>query len=592
MKHFARVFMVGCLLIATLAGRAQRHTVYEGGQFSSKLHYGDTNRGNGKIINIDFDANSKAFRLANPPAYVGEGGSINIIIRNFNPFLYSLTIRERQGVYQNKEMLGEKNFSLANVNQANINLKDLSFDMKGISTPDIAYQPDIKKQNDEIDKLTKDLDNKNIQLIAENNKLKLRKAQLKSNPDSLDWQGFYTDSLNMDTNIQKFLLDREKIIKQIEGKKRERDNAVTRSKFISDQLLLYNNKLNDFVSSVFILNNIPEYYKTLWVTNTSSGLDYQEIIKRKEANFRDKFPGWQNTPNVNISNYLNSLLHLATQSFIDLQSYYNLIHGKLEKSEDTNENEYAEQLKDNFAAIKASFEKVNMESLHGLIDNIDRMYLSLNDNLFSITYSTNIIDDDADVVNFDIEASPTANSDPNIPSQRIPLSFSIPIFGGVKIDVGTGLTFNFGPYNKSYRYEETSTGSGKYRVIENSNKSLFSPAVVLMAHLYRRNAMKNHRPGIVIGIGTSDAERLRYYLGLGWRIGRKQWMNFCAGIVGGQVDMASESVLEKELSLTSEDLTKPIPMRDPAPFRAGAFFAVTFSLTGNNSIFSQKLAGK
>ena len=145
--------------------------------------------------------------------------------------------------------------------------------------------------------------------------------------------------------------------------------------------------------------------------------------------------------------------------------------------------------------------------------------------------------------------------------------FAIPITGGVKIDLSTGLFANFGIFDKSYRYEEVS--GGKFRVVENDSKNIFVPTLGVLLHLYNRNGLQSQRPNFCLGIGTSDAQRFRYYTGLSWIVGRQQRFVFSGGIVGGQVNYADPSVLDKELTL----------------------IGFTFNLTGNNASFLQKLNG-
>ena len=97
---------------------------------------------------------------------------------------------------------------------------------------------------------------------------------------------------------------------------------------------------------------------------------------------------------------------------------------------------------------------------------MERIYLSINKFNYTIGYNTFIISDDADRIQFTIEATPVNNLPVAVPVKPLRCDFAIPITGGVKIDLSTGLFANFGLFDKSYRYEEVS--GGKFREIEST----------------------------------------------------------------------------------------------------------------------------
>ena len=559
--------------VFTLSSHAQGRTSKG---YSSNPKDKDT-AGNGKSIIIEFNSVNKSFELKSQPKYVGEGGSIDIVIKDFNPFLYNVSIVERQGVYQNNEKLSEKTTPSLSYSQLNFNIKDLSINTGSVKLARKEFtSKDLENLGKEISAITTQIFNKTMEIGA---KLSAFEQNINSRQTGKTFSPEDSSKAEADIIMARRGLDSLKEIKQY--KEKQLDWVGRKTLDITDKLILYNNRVESFVRHLKSLNNISAYYRTLMNTVTVDGLDFRFANQRKMENFRAYFPEWDSTKKINISVYLNTLLQNLQDNFIVVSSYYNDI--SFQYLDDTTK----ESLKQNFQKIEAIYGGINFENYSRLVDFIDKLYLAINENMFTVSYSTKIIDDDADLIFFEITATPVASIDNGVPLQPSKFNFSIPIKGGAKIDIASGIVFNLGLKDKSYRYEKQTNGN--YKVVENNNHSLFNPTVVLMAHLYRRNAIKNHRPNLCFGIGTSDAERLRYYLGMSWIIGRKQRLNLCGGIVGGQVNYADETVLNKELVLSEEELTKPIPFAKPAPFRIGGFFGITFNLTGSNSAFAQKL---
>jgi hypothetical protein len=274
------------------------------------------------------------------------------------------------------------------------------------------------------------------------------------------------------------------------------------------------------------------------------------------------------------------MLQQTQDDYTNLSKFYNEAVAKIKDAD-------RQSLVTNFADVRGVFRQTRFEDYNKFIDYVSKIYSSINDVNFTVVHQCNDVGEDADKVYFAIQLTPLSGLDRSIPVKNVKMSFSLMVRGGVKMDLSPGILFNAGLFDRTYRYIDA--GGGKYKVDENKQENTFTPTVGVMLHLYRRNSIKSHRPNFCFGIGTADAQRLRYYTGASWIIGRKQRFNFCAGFVGGQVNRADQSVFDQTLTLTQDQLTKPIQLQTPAPFRVGGFIGFTFNLTGNNATLFQKL---
>ena len=551
----------------------------------TSLAKGDTNRSNGKIINIWYDALKQKLYVNDLPKYVGEGGSVTIMLKNFNPFLYNISIRERQNTYLSEQKIIENN-NIISFSQLNFEIKDLYYNSAMITTTSSVYSDTT-------------INAKKNQILTGTNEINIKKNELKELNDLLESAtkaylraidaNNKADSTNFSEEANELVRKIKVANQSIDSKllhnlnlQNEIDNLVQRSSDANDKILRYNEKIIEFATGLTKINKISSFYRSLINQIYVDGIDKDVIVELKTKLLFDYFPNIK-TDSVGISRYFNDLVQTSQESYGRLNDYFN------QAASSITDNVLKKQLTDNYNEIKSLYKTINFENLSKFIDYVERIYLSINKFNYTIGYNTFIISDDADRIQFTIEATPVNNLPVAVPVKPIKFDFAIPILGGAKIDLSTGLFTNFGLFDKSYRYEEIS--AGKFRVVENDQKNIFIPNLGVLLHLYRRNAMRSHRPNFCLGIGTSDAQRFRYYTGMSWIVGRQQRLVFSGGIVGGQVNYADPSVLDKELTLSQDNLTKPIPLRNPAPFRVGAFIGFTFNLTGNNASFLQKLSG-
>lgn len=578
-KKLLQILMLAIMLLINFYAKTQNRVINS--EFTS-LRKGDTNQSNGKVINILYNALEQRMYVEDLPKNVGEGGSITITLKNFNPFLYNISIKEKQNTYLSEQKIIENN-NIISFTQLNFEIKDLYYNSGNITTTSSQYKDNsitIKK----------------TETLNRINEINIKRSELKDLNDLHESanKAYITSQNAADSARNLTLLNEVKAKIKILNKgidstllenqntQNEIDNLVKQSNFENDKILRYNEKVIEFATGLNKINKISSFYRSLINQIYVDGIDKDALVALKTRLLFDYFPAIK-TDSVGISRYFNELVQASQESYGRLNDFFNQAASSI-----TNDP-VKKQITDNYNDIKSLYKTINFENLSKFIDYVERIYLSINKFNYTIGYNTFIISDDADRIQFTIEATPVNNLPVAVPVKPLRCDFAIPITGGVKIDLSTGLFANFGLFDKSYRYEEVS--AGKFRVVENDTKNIFVPTLGVLLHLYKRNGLQSHRPNFCLGIGTSDAQRFRYYTGFSWIVGRQQRFVFSGGIVGGQVNYADPSVLGKELTLSQDNLTKPIPLRNPAPFRVGAFIGFTFNLTGNNASFLQKLNG-
>ena len=99
-KKLLQILMLAIMLLINFYAKTQNRVINS--EFTS-LRKGDTNQSNGKVINILYNALEQRMYVEDLPKNVGEGGSITITLKNFNPFLYNISIKEKQNTYLSEQ---------------------------------------------------------------------------------------------------------------------------------------------------------------------------------------------------------------------------------------------------------------------------------------------------------------------------------------------------------------------------------------------------------------------------------------------------------------------------------------------------------
>lgn len=577
MKHFnLRLVIIVVLLTSSFLGNAQRRheTVDTLLNDLSSGTAGSYNEHNYKIVRVTFNHLANKLELKNPPRYVGEGGNIKIIIEDVNPFIYNVTIKELQNTFLSQDKLSETE-NTTGFSMLNFDMKDLWLNVATLHPPNTVFSTVVKAYSDSIRKIERTIERKKISVDSIYAIQQLRRSQF-ANDSLFEVDGITrtarVDIANAQADLQKLQADYEQV-------KIAAAAEATSSNNISDRVLQYNQLVTTFSESLLRLNDIVSFYRSLLNQIQVNGSTIAELKAMKRQLLLRYFPDLKDS--IEISPYLNDLLNRTQADYTRLTRYYNDAANFLTGADRQN-------LVTNFAEVRSVFRQMQFDEFARFIDYVSKIYTSINDANFTVVHHCNDVGEDADKIYFAIQLTPLSGLDRSIPVRNINMSFSLMVRGGVKLDLSPGILFNVGLFDKTYRYKATST-TEMYTVEKNKERNVFTPTVAVMLHLYRRNSIRSHRPNFCFGVGTADAQRLRYYAGGSWIVGRKQRFNFCAGFVGGQVNHADESVLDGPVKRTPEQLAAPVPLRNPAPFQVGGFLGFTFNLTGNNTTLFQKL---
>ena len=546
-----------------------------------------------------------------PPYEVNENGYIILEIEDINLFRYNITISEFQNNVINSTKLSEGNTQI-NIDPTVFNLSDLNLDIEVMTHAITDKTKKLRKMEKEIDKLydkknkldqefqineskyfdtksrlnhileidteililnanldnltsidkgdrSKDQINKINQINKEITKLTLdRKTHnLRNNikKDSLFINDFETN-IKIKHKQEIFKLEDTIADKIFEYKESKEDDST------DDELKQsYNTALKKYVNSINELNEISDFYQRL-INLLYSDQSYQEINNQK-IKLTNNFLELENVSRDDILKYSYEKLRNIDIKFFELSEAYSRIHDK------------TENIKATFNKISISHNQINTNVYHKFFQQLAKVYDAINETNFTLKYQTLILSDNADLIKFNFVAEPHSNIPSSVETQPINFNYDVKIKGGLKLDVSTGLFWNFGVNDNSYRFQSISDSTTK--VIKEGNENVFIPSFGFLINAYERSN-NNFKIGGNFGVST-NTERLNYYLGASLLIGRSERVNLNFGIVGAQVKTVSDMYNTEEiLNIPIADLPNEVPLMNPNPFKVGLYFGLTFNL--------------
>lgn len=352
----------------------------------------------------------------------------------------------------------------------------------------------------------------------------------------------------------------------------QRENAVRRDNSNNAKIRDFDQVLEAYQSAIHDLNKLSELYVRL-VANL-----FQEGSRIEIENERDKIIG------DFFGDSFPDILMFSRDDILD-QSYERL-NQVLYKYYDLNKeyNKYAGDVKQidvAFEKIKIFNEQINRASYQPFFLELAKVFDATDPKFFTLKFRLSKITDNADLVNFQLRGEPQKKVPGSIVIKPITIDYNVRIVRGVKIDVSTGLFFNIGVNNSDYRFVD-GTEESTTMVVEDESKSLFSPSIGFLFHVYPRS-VQDVKLGGNIGFST-DTEQLNFYLGASLLLGKSERISVNFGLVGSQVNKPSGeftpgTIIQQPVS----ELPSEIPLRSPAPYRIGAYMGVSFNLIGNKN---------
>lgn len=573
-------------------------------------------------VEISYDAR-KGLASIYPPYEVSQNGYIIFEITDINLFRYSITLTELQNNVINSTKLSEGNTQVS-IDPALFNLTDLNLNIQVIPVATNAetkaladLEKDKSDKETEIERKLNEIQNQESEYLAALSRIEavseIDKKQLKINSElsylnsiaASDRTKEQKDKLTL-LNKENSQLTTERQILNLEYKIDDDKNFI--SSYISttknqleselntlkDQLVTiehnykkkvlddssdntriknFNSAMEAYSTGLRKLNELTDFYQRL-VSLLYSDDSFDEIRKEKFKVAYDVIKVEKATKD-DILKHAYLRLRDIEKKYLEFSKAYSLV-----SSSSTISAEKKNDAKEIFDKISAFSDQIKTNSYHSFFMQLAKVYDAINESNFTLKYQTLILSDNADLINFNLNAQPNSNLPGSVETKPLNFKYDVKIKGGVKIDVSTGIFWNIGLYDKSYRFESQSDTSTL--VIKEDNESLFIPSFGVLFNLYKRST-KDVKFGGNIGFST-NADRLNYYLGGSVLIGKSERMNINFGIAGAQVDRVSDLYhTDDPIQVTIADLPNEVPLRNPSPFKVGAFFGITFNLTGTKN---------
>jgi hypothetical protein len=527
-------------------------------------------KGTNSPLIIEYDFFNDA--ISTSPIYtVNQNTSVELRIKNVNPLRYKLNFTEYRKNFTNSTTTNGANSEINvlsfqfNPSQYKIEIpadlyitrtqqtRDYFTEKSKLQESQLKLEQimEIKKRYDELNSIKSDIK-------EEQDKIEESKILLKSNLNSF---GFTEE------NFQSKFIELQSQINSLKNNLEAYYITATNSSIVdiefTDQIKLHQKSIDS-------LEQIGVFYHSLLVI-AESNQPAEDIINDKNDLILNFFG--KDLRNFEIIKALNEKLENERQNFLILSEKYS-------KTQSQNiDSGYSNAAKEVFNNIKNQRSQINKNDFDKLFNEIIRVLDFLVKENFSITYKTLSLPGNMDFIQYNFKAEPKSNLQNSIGIKPVDLNYKVKIRGGTRIDISTGVFWNFLTFDSTYTYFKDPIDENKTKInAENSNS--FIPDFGVLFHLYRRS-ISDLKLGGSFGIST-DTQRIAYYLGASVLIGRSERINFNFGLSGRQVNRMAFHPEGMTLNQAIESLPSPIvPLLDPAPFRIGAFVGLSFNLLNN-----------
>lgn len=516
------------------------------------------------VIEYDFFKDTLSIK----PIYtVNQNSIVELTIKNVNPLRYKLNFSEHRKNFTNSTTTNginsEINVLAFQFNPSQYKI-EIPADLNITRTPQVNQYftnktklqesqlklekvLEIKKEYDEL--LLKNTDNQEEQTKIENTK-----ARLKAN---LNEFGF------TDENFSSKHLELKNEINTLKNQLENYYDNETKSSIIDIE---FRDQVKSHQKSIDSLEQIGVFFHALLVI-AESNQPASQIISDKNSLVRDFFG--KDLKNYEIIKALNDRLENERQSFLDLSDTFSKTQGSADKS-------YATAAKEVFTSIRNQRSQINKNDFDKLFNEIMKVLDFLVEENFSISYKTLSLPGNMDFIQYNFKAEPKSNLQNSIGIKPVDLNYKVKIVGGTRIDISTGIFWNFLTFDSTYTYFKDPSDPNKTK-IQAENKNSFIPDFGILFHLYRRS-IADVKLGGSFGIST-DTQRIAYYLGASILIGRSERINLNFGLSGRQVNRMAFHPEGMTLNQPIESLPSTVvPLLDPAPFKIGGYVGLSFNL--------------
>ncbi|MFI2744344.1 hypothetical protein ACG2LH_16535 [Zhouia sp. PK063] len=523
-------------------------------------------------LNIEFSVREDLINTLPPDYEVNQNQYIEIKLKDVNLFRYSVSLTEKQNNFINSTELSQGNTQIK-IDPSTFGINDI--ELKVELSPivlDKGIKNKIYEKRDKLDDLISNLDS----LKLDNNKI------VKKDTILLQDNSQYKKNSKKITELEDKISKEKKAILDIES----RDNTF------NGLVFNFNQKIEAYSKCIDSLNQMANYYQR-FINTLYSDQPFEEIKERKYKIAREilKIEDVKELTSDAILKEAFSRLSKLSDCYYEIVKTYAEVKGASDlESGEAKSNEVKNNVEIIYSKIVTFNNQINKSVYNDFFKRLATVYDAINETNFNLTYYTLIVSDNADIINYDLKLTPFTNLPYSIETKPINYKYNVKIKGGVKIDVSTGIFFNIGLADHRYRFEQAydenhNAQAGKSVLIRGNDwKSQFDPSLGVLFNVYKRSD-SDFKVGWNVGIST-NTERLNYYTGVSFLIGKSERINFNLGLAGAQVKTVVDTYDVKEgeyINMDVKDLPKDVPLMNPSPFRLGMYIGVSFNLLGTKN---------
>jgi hypothetical protein len=516
--------------------------------------------------------------------YMPSRNVLKITVKNINPFLYNINMQEFQNDYLNEMKDVSQTLLDYKIGSLSLNFPEINNKIFNFLQTD---KPTIKGQLDILSTKIVNLQ-KHINTLYYSKVYKFRDSLLQMSlprfQDSINTYDYIlADSILKRDELNKTLYN-FKAVSSSEADKNSKNEKVDINIGIQQAFSLevanYNNEISQ-------LQKIFEFYQALKTQVYSAGLNDSTLViikKQLAGRYFSSLPYSMNIDSlrsVDLTFFIHDKLNKANEIYQKLQSIYTDF--ALRKGNVASENQLALTMINYLEWLAEERKKITLNALDNIITTTVLLYNAIDVNNFSYTFVIDDLKEKTDFIKYIFDASPKTNFQSAIIPKPIKYAVTMPVKGGIQMNVSSGFFFNFGLGNDEFYYKPVTDSSFE---ITKSNKSLrntFLPSIGLMLHVYQRT-YKSFKPAISIGFSTTNATDVKYYFGGSAILGKNQRWVLSAGICGGEKEVLKSNFGEgKEMLVSSNYKENHLEIETNKKFKVGGFVAFTFNLFGSST---------
>ncbi len=535
------------------------------------------------FITIENNKYYKRFRDNALVRFLDSKYPMHIEIKNINPFLYNITMKEYQNDYLN-EMKNE-----------NIQVLNYTIGSLAVNFPEPNYksfkfiEPKKEATKNNIDTVSRNL--YDIQSKINDVYRKSIYPRQDSLQRGLGVKEQLQDSINQADYKVAGLLKKKSDLNEQLSRITEESNDGKNNKttiFIGLQVRFIN-RLKEYNEYVLQLQQFFHFYQALKIQVYTPGKKIEELEVDKKAiltRYLKDILGKDSSKLANIESYeltyqYHAILNRIKRTVEELGDDYTSF--MLKKGDTEQEKDLALNMKALIDWLNEEQKKISATAMDNIISNTVLLYNSINTEMFTQNYIVDNIKDKTDYVQFVFEATPKIQNQSVIVPKPLSYKVTMPIKQGVQMNVSSGVFFNIGLSNEEWYYKPTAKPD-TFQISRSPYKfgDLFRPSIGLLLQVYKRSPYADRFAGC-FGFST-NATDINYYLGASWIFGKSQRFVISTGLVGGQKEVLKSSFGEgNDDKLVSATFKESNPAVETAKkFKVGAFFSLTFNLWGKS----------